>query len=357
MLASRPAPARSQGQSGLHWPILLGSPPPSTHARSPVIPDTKPKLPLRIGISSCLLGHQVRFDSGHKHNPYITQTLGAYFEFVPFCPEVAIGLGTPRAPIRLVDVDGRIRVRGVREPQQDVTEALVRYGETVVRQLDQVSGYVLKKGSPSCGMARVKVYDSASGHPLRSTSGMFAGTLMQALPDLPVEEEGRLMDPRLRENFIERVFVYHRWKCYRAAGLTPGALVDFHTRHKFSVLAHDEPAYRTLGRLVSDAGAGDLEALATAYIRVLMQALRKIATPKQHANVLGHILGFFKDSITGDDKTELLEIIEAYRREQLPLIVPMALFHHHLRRHPNDYLNAQYYLNPHPRELMLRNRI
>jgi uncharacterized protein YbgA (DUF1722 family)/uncharacterized protein YbbK (DUF523 family) len=316
-----------------------------------------PTLPLRLGISSCLLGHQVRFDAGHKHNPYITQTLGVYFEFVPFCPEVAIGLGTPRPPIRLVDVDGCLRARGIKDRQQDVTEALIAYGETVVRQLGSVSGYLLKKGSPSCGMERVKVYDSASGHRLGSASGIFARTIMQALPDLPIEEEGRLMDPRLRENFVERVFVYHRWRSYRAAGMTPAALVDFHTRHKFSVMAHDEPAYRELGRLVANAGGGDLEAIATQYIRVLMRALTKTATPKQHANVLMHIMGFFKESIASDDKTELLEVIDAYRRGQLPLIVPMTLIHHHLRHHPRDYLRAQYYLNPHPRELMLRNRI
>ncbi len=314
-------------------------------------------LPLRIAVSSCLLGNQVRYDAGHKHSAYLTQTLGDYFSFIPFCPEVAIGLGIPRPPIRLVDVDGLIRVRGVSDPQQDVTDALVEYAESVVPQLRQVSGYVFKKGSPSCGMERVKVYDIRSGQPMRSGAGLFAGTLMQALPELPVEEEGRLMDPRLRENFIERVFVYHRWHCYCANGITPGTLVDFHTRHKFSVLAHDEVAYRQLGRLVAGAGDRDIDELAAEYIRVLMRALARLATAKQHANVLMHIMGFIKADIDRGDKAELLDLIEAYRQEQVPLIVPITLIQHHLRRHPNDYIGSQYYLNPHPRELMLRNRI
>ena len=314
-------------------------------------------LPLRIGISSCLLGSEVRFDAGHKHNAYITQTLGDYFEFVSFCPEMAIGLGVPRPPIRLVSVDGQVRVRGVKDPGQDVTAALVANGQAVAGQLEAVSGYIFKKGSPSCGMERVKVYHPESGYPVETSAGMYARTIMQALPELPVEEEGRLMDARLRENFVERVFIYYRWHCYCANGMMPAALVDFHTRHKFSVLAHDEPVYRELGRLVAEAGTGDISETAGEYIRLLMPALGKIATPKQHTNVLMHIMGFFKEDIDRDDRAELLEVIEAYRQEQLPLIVPMTLIQHHLRRHPNDYISAQYYINPHPRELMLRNRI
>ena len=319
--------------------------------------DALPSLPLRIGISSCLLGNQVRFDAGHKHSAYITQTLGEYFEFIPFCPEVAIGLGIPRPPIRLVSVDGSIRVRGVDNPERDVTDALIANAEAVASQLLNVSGYLFKKGSPSCGMERVKVYPAQSGHPLENSPGVFAASIMRALPELPVEEEGRLMDPRLRDNFIERVFIYHRWLCCCASGLTPAALVDFHTRHKFSVLAHDEPAYRELGRLVADAGRRDISEAAAEYIRALMRALAKPATAKQHANVLMHIMGFFKADIDSDDKAELLELIDAYRQQQVPLIVPMTLIHRQLRCHPNDYISAQCYINPHPSELMLRSRI
>ena len=206
-------------------------------------------------------------------------------------------------------------------------------------------------------MERVRIYHAQSGQPLDCGAGVFAATIMRILPELPVEEEGRLMDPRLRENFIERVFIYHRWHGYCENGMTAAALVDFHTRHKFSVLAHDEPAYRDLGRLVASAGDSDIDELASEYIRVLMRALAKIARPKQHANVLMHIMGFFKTDIDGDDKAELLDLIDAYRCQQVPLIVPITLIQHHLRRHPNDYLNSQTYINPHPRELMLRNGI
>jgi len=322
---------------------------------NPVEPD-QARERILIGISSCLLGHEVRYDSGHKHNAYITQTLGRFFEFMPFCPEVAIGLGIPRPPIQLVQFDDGVHVRGVRNPQQDVTRELVAYGEQVAGRLHAVSGYLFKKGSPSCGMERVKIYNPG-GQPAGSGAGMFAATLMRQLPELPVEEEGRLMDPVLRENFVERVFVYHRWQ--KLCGSRPGAaeLVDFHTRHKFIVLAHHESAYRELGRLVADAGKGDLGATLQAYIRVLMQALKKNATPRQHANVLMHILGFFKRHLETADKAELLDVIDAYRRGQLPLIVPITLIKHHLRHYPDDYVSRQYYLNPHPRELMLRNHI
>jgi uncharacterized protein YbgA (DUF1722 family)/uncharacterized protein YbbK (DUF523 family) len=312
--------------------------------------------PIRVGISSCLLGHEVRYDRGHKHNAYITQTLGRFFEFMPFCPEVAIGLGIPRPPIKLVQMADGVHVRGVRNPDQDVTRALVAYGEQVSARLQGVSGYLFKKGSPSCGMERVKVY-KPSGEPAGVGAGMFADTIMREHPELPVEEEGRLMDPVLRENFVERVFVYHRWQglCHPASGAAE--LVEFHTRHKFIVLAHDEPAYRQLGRLVAEAGNADLEATRDRYIRLLMGALKKPATPKQHANVLMHVMGFFKRQLATQDKAELLDLIDAYRRGQVPLIVPITLIRHHLRHYPDEYIMQQYYLNPHPRELMLRNHI
>jgi uncharacterized protein YbgA (DUF1722 family)/uncharacterized protein YbbK (DUF523 family) len=321
-----------------------------------MLPDI-PQLPLVVGISSCLLGEEVRYDGGHKHSAYITKTLGEYFSFRPFCPEVAIGLRIPRPPIRLVSSNGGVRVRGVKNPELDVTEKLDAYGREVAGQLHGVSGYLFKRGSPSCGMERVKVYHEDTGMPVDASAGRFAAAIMQALPELPCEEEGRLMDPYLRENFIERVFVYHRWQCYVAAGLTPATLVDFHTRHKFIVLAHDEPVYRELGRLVAEAGKGDLQELASDYIRLLMRALREIATPRQHTNVLMHIMGYFKEHLDTHDKQELLAIIDDYRNEIVPLIVPLTLIQHYQRLYPNEYIGQQYYLNPHPRELMLRNRI
>jgi uncharacterized protein YbgA (DUF1722 family)/uncharacterized protein YbbK (DUF523 family) len=311
---------------------------------------------IRIGISSCLLGQEVRYDGTDKHNRYITDTLGEYFEFVPFCPEVAIGLGVPRLPMRLMKVDDAIRVRGVKDPGQDVTDALKAYAIEVSRQCVEFSGYLFKSKSPSCGMERVKVY-SEQGDPVDSGAGVYAAAIMQQFPSLPVEEEGRLMDPQLRENFIERVFIYQRWQQYIKEGMTPALLVEFHTRHKFTVLAHDEPAYRELGRLVAEAGSGDLESLCEEYLTLLMQALKKLATPRSHINVLQHIMGFIKDGMDAADKQELLEVIEEYRLGRLPLIVPITLLKHFLRLHPNEYIEGQYYLNPHPRELMLRNHI
>ena len=311
---------------------------------------------IRIASSSCLLGQEVRYDGAHKLNGYMNRSLSDYFEFVPFCPEVAIGLGVPRKPIRLMKKNGEVRVVGTEDPDMDVTDKLVTYGEAVVPQLSGISGYIFKKGSPSCGIERVKVYSEA-GYPVDSAAGKFAETIMRLLPELPVEEEGRLMDSRLRENFVERVFIYHRWQQRVAQGLTPAGLVDFHTRHKFNVMAHDEPAYRELGRLVADAGNRATPELEKVYIGILMAALKKVATPKTHANVLMHIMGFVKQHLDSEDKQELLELIDAYRQGQVPLIVPITLIRHYLRRFPDPYMEQQYYLSPHPKELMLRNHI
>lgn len=312
------------------------------------------KIP--IGISSCLLGQEVRYDGGHKHNAYITQTLGEFFIFMPFCPELAIGMTVPRPPIQLREVDHAIRAIGVNDDSIDKTEALLEYGKEIAEKNQQLCGYIFKKDSPSCGMERVKVY-SQSGMPEKKGQGLYAAAFMARQPALPVEEEGRLMDPHLRENFVERVFIYARWQQYLADGMTAARLVDFHTRHKFIIQAHDEVAYRQLGRLVSDAGSGDIQETSAIYLLQLMTALKKLATTKTHSNVLMHIMGFLKSQLDTQDKKELLEILEEYRLGKLPLIVPVTLLKHYLRIYPDEYINQQYYLNPHPGELMLRNHI
>jgi len=313
---------------------------------------------IKIGISSCLLGQEVRFDGGHKRDAYINGTLSHWFEFIPFCPEVAIGLGTPREPIRIARIAGELRVIGVRTPGLDVTEGLRRYGDQVADQLGEVRGYILKKGSPSCGMERVKVYDeqgsSAGGE---KAAGLFAQRILERRPLLPVEEGGRLGDPVLRENFIVRVFVFDRWQRLLAEGLTPGRLVDFHSDHKYLIMAHNQAAYRRLGQWVAGAGRGDLAALAADYGRELMTALQRRATRRQHANVLQHLMGYLKEALDGEDRRELVEMIDQYRLGRLPLIVPIVLLRHHFRRHPHPYIERQYYLHPHPDELMLRNLI
>lgn len=319
--------------------------------------ETPTDDPIRVGVSSCLLGRKVRFDGGHKRDAFIDQTLSRYFEFVPFCPEVEIGLGVPRDPIRLERRDGRVRVVGVRQTDLDVTQPLAEYARRVVREHPDLSGYILKSKSPSCGMERVKVYDPASGIPAADGVGEFARTVMEHWPELPVEEEGRLNDPVLRENFIERVFTYRRWQQLAAEGLSAARIVEFHTRHKLLLMAHSQRAYRELGRTVADCGSQDPDAFAARYIAGLMAALRTRATRKNHTNVLKHVQGYLKERIDAEDKQELNEVIETYRLGRVPLVVPITLLNHHLRRHPNEYMQRQYYLNSHPPELMLRNLI
>ncbi|WP_406672082.1 YbgA family protein [Natronospira sp.] len=304
-----------------------------------------------VGISSCLLGEEVRYNGGHKRHRYVEQVLGRYFRYLPFCPEVAIGMGVPRPPIRLVGDPDAPQARQVNDPSRDFSDALRAYGREQAANLDgQISGYILKAKSPSCGMERVKVYD-VKGMPTGQGRGLYAEALMARHPCLPVEEEGRLNDPNLRDNFIERVFVYDRWRRLQAEGLDAGSLVQFHTQHKFLILAHDQQAYRELGRLVAGAGKGDIQALAEQYLSQLMQALSKHASRRDHANVLMHLAGFFKKQLDGGDRQELEDSIQAYRRGEHPLLVPLTLLRHHLRRHPEAYVAGQHYLDPFPREL------
>ncbi len=311
---------------------------------------------IKVGISSCLLGQEVRFDGGHKRDSYITGTLSDYFDFVAFCPEEGAGLGTPRQPIRLVRRGEEIRAVGVKTPELDPTDGLADFARRVIPELGDVSGYILKNASPSCGMERVKVYND-KGMPERIGVGIFAGVLMKSLPSLPVEEEGRLGDPVLRENFIERVFVYHRWQQLVRSGLSAHKLVEFHADHKYMIMAHSQESYGQLGRMVAEAGKGDLKQIGRDYAASLMTALKRPVKPRHHVNVLQHLLGFLKEHIDKLDREELVQTIEQYRQGLVPLIVPITLLRHHFRRHPEPYVMRQYYLSPHPKELMLRNRI
>lgn len=309
---------------------------------------------IRIGISSCLLGERVRYDGNHKHDHYISGTLGRVFHFVPYCPEVAIGLGVPREPIRLEGDPCAPHAIGVRDKSIDVTIALAEYGRKVVNNSQEISGFIFKSASPSCGMERVKVYQPPGSPHLGR--GIFASALMEGLPLLPVEEEGRLGVPVLRENFLERVFTFHRWQQLSRTPLTAHRLVEFHTRHKLIVMAHSTEAYRALGRLVAEAGQQPLDELAGHYISGLMAALKHHATPRRHTNVLHHLLGYLKQQLDSADKAELLELIEQYRLGHLPLIVPITLLRHHFRRHPHPYVAGQLYLEATPQELLLRSQ-
>lgn len=317
---------------------------------------------LRVGISSCLLGAQVRFNGGHKKDQYIVNTLGEYFEFQPLCPEVAIGLGIPRPTIQLIkDTEGSpIRAVDSKLGEHDHTQALADYAESVTAQVQTFSAYILKKDSPSCGMERVKVYrqDQPQSPPQREGSGIFARVIREHFPDLPIEEEGRLCDPILRENFIERIFLYHRWQQLTQSGITPAGLVEFHTAHKYSIMAHQQTAVKTLGQLVAKAGkAEDFAALCQQYIHQLMQVMTLRVSRGQHTNVLQHLMGYVSNELDADDRAELVETMSRYQQGYVPLVVPLTLLNHHFRRHPHPYIEQQYYLNPHPMELMLRNQL
>jgi uncharacterized protein YbgA (DUF1722 family)/uncharacterized protein YbbK (DUF523 family) len=313
--------------------------------------------PIRLGISSCLLGAKVRFDGGHKRDRYLTDVLGEWFQWVPVCPELDIGLGVPRPTIRLVEGGDNPRLV---EPKsgQDLTERMETYSHQKVDELmaKDLDGYILKRASPSCGMERVKVYTEA-GMPLKSGAGVFARILLEKWPHLPVEEEGRLNDPMLRVRFIEHVFCRHRWRMLVRRGLTRRRLIEFHTAHKLLLRAHNEAGYRRLGKIVASAGTIPDAELFEAYEDEFHNVLKNRATRKRHANVLYHVLGYLKKVLDPFEKKEAVALIEDYRNELVPLIVPITLLRHHIAKHGIGYMQGQLYLEPHPRELMLRNRV
>ncbi|UOA10776.1 DUF523 and DUF1722 domain-containing protein [Methylobacter sp. S3L5C] len=309
------------------------------------------KIP--IGISSCLLGEQVRFDGSHKRDAYIVGTLSKYFEFHPYCPEVAIGLGVPRPTIHLVKIDNTIRCVGIKNPELDLTTRLSDYAGEQKEFHADLCGYILKKDSPSCGMERVKVYTGNQPH--REGFGIYAQEMMRNNPLLPVEEEGRLGDPGLRENFIQRVYVLHRWQQLLAEGLTPQRLTNFHARHKLIIMSHAD--YREMGQLLAGLTKDNLLPIAERYIFMLMNILKLVVNRSNHVNVLQHIQGYLKKELSIDDKAELCEIIERYRNGEIPLIVPLTVLKHHFRKSPDTYIDESYYMSPYPQELQLINQL
>ncbi|GAO03819.1 DUF523 and DUF1722 domain-containing protein [Anaeromyxobacter sp. PSR-1] len=314
----------------------------------------RPKL--RIGVSSCLLGQKVRYDGQHKRDDFLTEVLAPFVEWVPVCPELELGLGVPREPIRLVGRPAAPSLVAERSGL-DHTEAMRRFAERRVAELarEDLSGYVTKKDSPSCGMERVRVHPAKGGPPRREGVGAFARVLMEAFPLLPVEEEGRLNDPALREGFVERVFAYARWKAAVGEGMTRGALVAFHTAHKLALLAHSPAAYRALGARVGGLRKGAIRADVEAYGAGLMAALKVPATRGRHVNVLQHAAGYLRDRLPAADRKELEESIADFGRGLVPRIVPLTLLRHHVRSQGLEYLAGQVYLDPDPKELMLRN--
>lgn len=312
---------------------------------------------IKIGISSCLLGNPVRYDGGHKLDCFLRDTLGLYVEYVPVCPEAECGMGIPREAMRL---EGKPDAPHLvtRHTREDKTEMMVRWAKKRVAELaaENLCGFIFKSDSPSSGMERVKVYDD-KGVPARTGVGIFARIFMEHFPLLPSEEEGRLHDTGLRENFIERIFTLKRWREIRNMKSSRGALVDFHTRHKLLLLSHSTKLYQATGKLVAGQKSLSAQDLFLQYETLLMEALKLKTTPKKNVNVLQHMMGYFKEQLSPDEKKELLEIIDNYQLGNVPLIVPVTLIGHYVRKYDQPYLREQIYLNPHPLELQLRNHV
>lgn len=307
-----------------------------------------------VGISTCLLGFKVRFDGGHKLDRFLKNTLGQFVDWVPVCPEMEAGFGVPREAFRLVGELESPRLV-TNKTFRDETNRMLEFSEKRLDQLAEqpLCGFVFKAKSPSSGMERVKVY-SEKGIPVKKGVGVFARAFMQRFPNLPVEEEGRLHDMNLRENFIVRVFTYRRWLDMLAEERGLGGLVDFHSRHKLLLMAHNPTEATALGRLVAHASGRQLEEVLEEYETRLMKLLRRHAGNGSHTNTLHHIMGYFKAHLGADQKKELLEVIENYRLGLLPLIVPLTLLNHYNRLFPHQYLDRQVYLDPGPLELHLR---
>ena len=310
---------------------------------------------IKIGVSACLLGQPVRFDGSHKHDRYITGILGEYLEFVPVCPEVEAGFPIPRETFRLVGDPDAPRFMTTRS-QVDHTERMTAWAERRVRELEKenLCGFIFKSDSPSSGLMRVKVYN-AKGMADKKGIGVFARAFTRHFPLLPVEEEGRLNDAGLRETFIEQIFTLKRWRETLTRPANMNHLIDFHTRHKLLILAHSPTNYKLMGKLVAEGSKLPINAVYQGYEKLLIEALRLKATTKKNVNVLQHIMGYFKRQLSADEKQELLEVLDQYGRGYLPLIVPVTLLNHYVRKYHQPYLQQQTYLNPHPVALKLRN--
>ena len=314
-------------------------------------------MKIKVGISSCLMGNNVRFDDGHKHSKRCSQNLARYFDFVSECPEVRIGMGTLRKPIRMIgDVNSPLII-STQDNAIDHTEKMVEFSHQKVKEYSELCGYIFMQNSPSCGLFRVKVYQEDGCPAGESGRGIYANVITQEIPELPVEESGRLTTPSLRENFITRVFAYHRWQQLKQLGFNYHSIIEFHSSYKYSLMAHSPASYIELGRMLADSGKHEVDELAQRYFPILMSALGKVATRKTHTNVLMHIQGYLKRVLSSIEKHELSNLINQYRLAQIPLIVPITLLKHHFSNHPHSYIAKQVYLEPYPDDLSLRNAI
>ena len=314
-------------------------------------------MKINVGISSCLLGNEVRFDGGHKHSHLCTESLSRYFHFIPECPEVASGMSIPRKPIRLIGDIHEPSVVAVHDNSLDYTDQLKTFSQTKAQQLDELCGYIFMQKSPSCGVFRVKVFQESGRPAAEPGRGVYAKAVMDGNPLLPVEESGRLEDAVLRESFITRVYAYHNWQQLKKKGLSYQAILEFHASYKYCLMARTPTHYVDLGRLLADAGKHNIDDLAERYFGLLMENLNILATRKTHTNVLMHLQGYLKKVLSAKEKQGLTKIIEQYRTDQVPLIVPITLLKHHFSNHPDPYITKQAYLQPYPDDLSLRNAI
>ncbi|WCN12443.1 DUF1722 domain-containing protein [Marinomonas mediterranea] len=313
------------------------------------------KIP--VGISSCLLGDNVRFNGGHSRSTYCLRPLSEYFEYKKFCPEVAAGFGTPRPTLRLIGDPNSPVMTYTKGTEEDLTGQFKQASERYLATMPELDGYIVMKNSPSCGMSRIKVYQE-NGHPhMERVSGLFTDALMRKFPLLPVEEDGRLNDPALRENFMLRVFAHHEFRLSVAYAPTMKALIDFHSRYKYLVMAHSQPAYKSLGRLLSGQEKCAIETLCERYVSEFMTALSKPAKRRNHCNVLMHLVGYLKKAVDASIRKDILEVIEQYRRGEVFLTTPMTILHHYLKQYGSDYVKHQRYFEPYPKALGIRNSV
>jgi uncharacterized protein YbgA (DUF1722 family)/uncharacterized protein YbbK (DUF523 family) len=318
--------------------------------------STAEKKPL-MGIGSCLAGNAVRYNAQTKRPNQQVRDIAESFELRAFCPEMGIGMGVPRAPIHLVGDETKVRALDVNSHTHDFTDKLAGYADTVLSLAPGLCGYILVKGSPSCGYERVKRY-TEKGHGVASDQqGIFATALGKADPLLPLEDDGRLNDPGLRESFVTRAYTYHDWKQLLSEGLSAHRLIAFYTRYKYLVMAHHAPSYKVLGPMLADAGKQDLTQLADTFIASLMAALSHRATRRSHSNVLYHISGYLKQNLADAERQRLKTLIDQYRLGQIPLLVPVTMLKHHFANSPNAYIATQVFMAPYPDELQLRNLV
>jgi len=312
---------------------------------------------ITIGISTCLLGENVRYNGGHALNRFLRDTLGKYVHYVPVCPEVECGFGIPRETFRLVGDPKQPRLV-TSHTDVDHTDRMEAWARKRVAELEMedICGFIFKSDSPSSGMERVKVYDD-KGVLRKIGVGVFARVFMEHFPLTPAEEDGRLHDPLLRENFIERIFTYRRYREVIEEKKQIGNLAEFHTRNKLLLMAHSPKHLEQMGHLVAHAKRLSKKEFIAEYEKLLMEAMSLKSSTAKHTNVLHHIMGYFKKNLSTDEKRELLEVVDEYRQGLIPLIVPVTLMNHYVRKYDEAYLQGQVYLNPHPLELQLRNHV